>query len=152
MPGPQRCSHIDQWLESPADGQPDHGGQQQAPQDIGPQCVAYDAVHQVHSHVFPFAHPDAQVVLLVYKQEGTPMPVVQVDYIAETWCDRGCAEGRRTGRMYQHFVPGVPDLKRNFRFIRMPLAPGRRLVQGLVESLVQIRVFLAHHGHTHDAL
>ncbi|MNG25424.1 hypothetical protein D3C84_1102750 [compost metagenome] len=56
--------------------------------------MADDPVYQVRSNVVAFAHPDAQIVLFVFEQEGAPMPVVQVDYIAEARGNRWRTEGR----------------------------------------------------------
>ncbi|MNH37248.1 hypothetical protein D3C79_981280 [compost metagenome] len=56
--------------------------------------MADDPVYQVRSNVVAFAHPDAQIVLFVFEQEGPPMPVVQVDDITEAWGSRWGTEGR----------------------------------------------------------
>ncbi|MNQ87208.1 hypothetical protein D3C85_1024230 [compost metagenome] len=152
MPRPQGCGHIDQRFQSPADSQPDHDGQHQTSQDIGPQRMAYDPVDQIGPDVVSLAHPDAQVVLFVFEQKPAPMPVVQVYYIAEARCCRRCSEGRCTGRVYQYLALEVPDLKGNLGFIGMPVDPGLRLAQGPIESLIQISMFFARQGHAHDAL
>ncbi|MNG32529.1 hypothetical protein D3C84_1185680 [compost metagenome] len=80
------------------------------------------------------------------------MAVVQIADIAETRRSRHRVKGGRARRVHQHLIVEIPDLKGNLRFIGMAVDPRLRLAQGLIEGLIQIGVFLAGHGHTHDAL
>ncbi len=82
MPCAQGRRHIGQRLEPPADGQPDHRGQNQAAEYVGQQRVAQDAVDQVRAYVVALTHPDPQPIVFVLEQKTAPLTAIQVGDIA----------------------------------------------------------------------
>ncbi|MCY1465643.1 hypothetical protein D9M71_838190 [compost metagenome] len=86
--------------------------------------MAHNTLNEVSSHIIALAHPNPHTVAFVFQHESAPIPIVQIHDIAETGLARQSVKRGGARRMHKELTLAVPDLERDFAFVRMSVDSG----------------------------